>query len=64
MCSEQNLKELEVNSKEKFGKVINMWEYNNMLLNNKRIKEGFTKKVRKHVEMNEKQIIYYIYEMK
>lgn len=44
---------LEIKNKKKFGKFSNMWKLNNIVLNNRWIKEEITRETGKDSEMNE-----------
>ena len=44
---------LEINYKKKTGKSTNMWRLNNMLLNNKWVKEDIKREIKKYFETNE-----------
>ena len=51
--SDHNRMKLKINNKRKFGKLTNMCELNNTLLNNQWVKEeDITKEIRKYLEMN------------
>ena len=43
----------------KFGKFINMWKLNSIILNNQWVKEETTKEIRKYFEMRENKNISY-----
>lgn len=46
----------EINNRRKFQELRNMWKLNNILLNNKWVKEEITTEIRKYFEMNENKI--------
>lgn len=52
--SNQNEMKLEINSKRKTGKCINMWKLNTTFLNNQLVKE-ITRENRKYLEINLKE---------
>ena len=46
---------LEVNHKNKFGKPINTWRINNILLGDKWAKQEFKKEIKKYIEANKNE---------
>lgn len=52
MLSNQNGIKLEINHREKCGKLTNMWKLGNTFLNNQWVKEKITMKIRKTFEMD------------
>ena len=53
MFSYHNGMELEISSKRKFGKLINMFKLNNTLPNNQWVKKELKREVRKYIQLNE-----------
>lgn len=46
---------LEINYRNKYGKLKNIWKLNNTLLNNQWVKEKLIQKIRKHIQISKNE---------